>query len=338
MIYALLGFVIVLSVIIIILLFNLLKTKQNTNSTDIENKLLIMKGELSDTVRGNKDELEKTKDIISANTIETMKLIKDLNETIGKLTIEQRSATEISKDLKYFFDRPKLRGNYGEYILEEIVSKIIPSEMYKAQYNYRDGTIVDLALFYRETIIPIDSKFPTELFSKYMEENDEKVKDENYRKFSENVKNLSLSISQKYIKPDKGTSDFAIMFIPSDALYFECLRITDNPKRDELFENLLKNKVMLASPSTLFAFLSIIMMGMKQYKYYKHTKQIQEEAEKLKKHVENFLKQYEGTGEAILKVEAAYEVSRKHLDAVKSAADRITNVKSGNEVIENKEE
>jgi DNA recombination protein RmuC len=267
-----------------------------------------------------------------------MKIIKDLNETIGKLTIEQRSATEISKDLKYFFDRPKLRGNYGEYILEEIVSKIIPSEMYKAQYDYKDGSIVDLALFYRDIVIPIDSKFPTELFSRYMEENDEKAKDDIYKKFADNVKTLSLSISQKYIKPEKGTSDFAIMFIPSDALYFECLRITDNPKRDELFENLLKNKVMLASPSTLFAFLSIIMMGMKQYKYYKHSKQIQEEAEKLKKHVENFIKQYEGAGEAIQKAESAYEVSRKHLDTIKNTADRITKVRSESESAEIKEE
>jgi DNA anti-recombination protein RmuC len=128
------------------------------------------------------------------------------------------------------------------------------------------------------------------------------------------------------------------MFIPSDALYFECLRITDNPKRDELFENLLKNKVMLASPSTLFAFLSIIMMGMKQYKYYKHSKQIQEEAEKLKKHVENFIKQYEGAGEAIQKAESAYEVSRKHLDTIKNTADRITKVRSESESAEIKEE
>ena len=338
MLYILLFIIIILATIIIIMLFSILKSKNASGSYDIENKLLLMKDELTGTVRGNKDELEKTNNMISTNTIETMKMIKDLNETISKLTIEQRSATEISKDLKYFFDRPKLRGNYGEYILEEIVSKIVPSEMYKTQYDYKDGSIVDLALFYRDVIIPIDSKFPTELFSRYMEENEEKAKDEIYRKFADNVKALSFSISQKYIKPENGTADFAIMFIPSDALYFECLRITDNPKRDELFESMLKNKVMLASPSTLFAFLSIIMMGMKQYKYYKHSKQIQEEAEKLKKHVDNFLKQYESSGEAIQKAESAYEVSRKHLDTIKSCADRITRVKTENESSADKEE
>ncbi|MGE3063279.1 MAG: DNA recombination protein RmuC [bacterium] len=338
MLYLFLSMLSVLSVIIIIILLYLIKVRHTGVPSDIENKLLIMKGELTDTVRSNKDELEKTKDMISVNTLESMKMIRELNETIMKLTMEQKTATEISKDLKYFFDRPKLRGNYGEYILEELVSKIIPSEMFKTQYSFNDGSKVDLALFYRDLIIPIDSKFPTELFSRYMDEKDEKTKEESYKKFADNVKTTAASISAKYIKPENATSDFAIMFVPSDAVYFECLRASENPKKSELFESLLKSRVMLASPSTLFAFLSVIMTGMKQYKFYKHTKQIQEESEKLKKHVDNFIRQYEGAGKAIQTAEIAYEVSRKHLDSIKNSADRITKVQGGEESVEMKEE
>ncbi|MDD3803027.1 MAG: DNA recombination protein RmuC [bacterium] len=337
MVYLLLILLIILSAVIIALLAIILRFKNNPSGTDIENKLLLMKGELTETVRSNKDELEKTKDMISSNTIESMKMIRELNETIMKLTIEQRTATEVSKDLKYFFDRPKLRGNYGEFILEEFVSQIIPSEMYKTQYKFKDNSVVDMAIFYRDIIIPVDSKFPTELFTKYTEEKNEQAKDDLYRKFADNIKQTAASISTKYIKPENSTSDFAVMFVPSDALYFECLNITGNPKRAELFESLMKSRVMLASPSTLFAFLSIVMMGMKQYKFYKHSKQIQEESEKLKKHVDNFIKQYESIGESIQKSKNAYETSLRHLDFIKSSADRITKVRGDGENAEEKE-
>lgn len=338
MIYILLFIIALMSASLIIVIIFALKDKSRGNPAELENKLLQMKGEISESMKGSRDDLERTKDMISANTIESMKMIRDLNETISKLTMEQKTATEISKDLKYFFDRPKLRGNYGEYILEELVSKIVPKEMYATQYQFDDNTKVDLVLFYREMVIPIDSKFPTELFSRYMEEKDEKLKAEHYRRFSEEIKKIAASISSKYIKPGSLTSDFAIMFVPSDAIYFECLSATQNPQRDSLFDSLMKSRVVLASPSTLFAFLSVVMTGMKQYRFYKHSKQIREESEKLKKHVENFMKQYESAGEAIQKAESAYETSRKHLESVRSAADRITRVQGADAENEKKEE
>lgn len=331
----------ILSTVIILLLFTIIYILLNINKgvktpsgIEIENKILLMRAELSDLLKGNRDDIDRTKDIISTNTIETMKLIKDLNQTINSLTVEQKSAVELSKDLKYFFDRPKLRGNFGEYILEDLVSSFIPKGMYKAQYKMTTGVIIDLAVFYRDFLIPVDSKFPVEDYSKYINETDEKIRSGLFTAFIDKVKSIGKDISSKYIQPENGTSDFAIMFIPSDAIYFECIQSSNSDnKKNDIFEYMSKIKVMLAGPSTLNAFLMVIMMGMKQYQFVKNTKEIQENADKLKKAVENFMSKYEDTGKFIEKLEESYRISQTHINTVVKVSDKITQIRIGEEEV-----
>lgn len=280
----------------------------------------------------NIEKLERTKDLISTNTVETYKIINSLNDALIELKNEQKFANEISKDLKYFFDRPKLRGGYGEVILTELVSEILPTYMYQEQYTFSDKTKVDLVIKYKELLIPIDSKFPVEEYKKYYDEKDENIKKEYFKRFIRQLKEIGDSISSKYIKQDENTTDFAIMFIPSDSIYIEAIQqsLPDGEKND-LFETLLKKKVLLAGPSTFFAFLNVILAGLKQYKFLEISKDIIKNVEKLNKNLEEYSSSIGNFEKRLKELNNAFEILQKNYKKTEKSFKSILDLKNDDE-------
>ncbi|MCL5795795.1 MAG: DNA recombination protein RmuC, partial [Patescibacteria group bacterium] len=150
-------------------------------------------------------------------------------------------------------------GNLGEQGLKDLLSQILPKELYKVQYRFKSGEIVDFAIIIDAGIVPIDAKFPLENFNKLISSKEEKEKIEFYRAFKNDFKKHVAKIAKKYILQDEGTTDFAFMYIPSESIFFEVL---NNEKLRELYDYAIELKVILASPSTFFYYLRTIMLGL----------------------------------------------------------------------------
>lgn len=167
------------------------------------------------------------------------------------------------KDLQSFLASPKLRGGLGEQVLKTLLEESLPKQSFNLQYSFRSGVKVDAAIKTASGIIPIDSKFSLENFKRMCE-------DRSFEKdFQRDVKDRIDEISKKYILPDEGTVDFALMYVPSEAVYYEIVN-------SNLMDYAYKQRVMPVSPSTFYAFLRSVLLSFEGQKITAEIKTIQQ--------------------------------------------------------------
>jgi len=178
-------------------------------------------------------------------------LMLQIKEDAGKFA--ELSAS--MKNLQDYLKSPKLRGNIGEQVLKDLISQMFPKNSFFLQYSFRNGERVDAAIKTDAGILPIDSKFPGENFQKMMMAENEKEREEARKEFVRDVKKHISDISKKYILPEEGTMDFALMYIPSEPIYYEVVNDLN------LTEYARKERVYPVSPNTLYANLQIILLS-----------------------------------------------------------------------------
>lgn len=219
---------------------------------------------------------------------------KTLNERLDNaarvIAAVQKNIGEMSeigrgmKDLQEFLRSPKLRGNIGEQVLKELLGQMLPKQSFHLQYTFKSGATVDAAVKTANGIIPIDSKFPMENFRRMNAAKDEKEKDIIKKEFVNDVRKHLRDISAKYILTEEGTIDYALMYIPSEAVYYE---VVNDP---ELFEYAGSKRVLPVSPVTFYAYLQAILMSFEGQKIEARAKQILASIKAIQK-------DYEKTGE-----------------------------------------
>ena len=173
------------------------------------------------------------------------------------------------QSLENILKNPKQRGILGEYYLETVLKNVLPPGSYQMQYEFPDKTIVDAVVFVKDKIIPIDSKFSLENYNKMVEERDATEKKRLEIIFVNDLKNR-ITETAKYIQPTKGTTDFAFMFIPHEAIYYDLLT-NKVGSLEENAENLIqraagKYKVIITSPTSFLAYLQTVLQGLKALK------------------------------------------------------------------------
>ncbi len=212
-------------------------------------------------------------------------VISQVQRNIGEMSEIGRSM----KDLQEFLQSPKLRGNIGEQVLKELLGQSLPKNSFNLQYEFKSGVKVDAAIKTSGGIIPIDSKFPMENFRKMM-------KDKVYAKdFERDVRKHIDDIAKKYILTDEGTIDYALMYIPSESVYYE---IANN---QDLFEYSNKMRVLPVSPTTFYAYMRAILMSFEGQKIEQKAKEILSALRAVKKDYE--------------KVEGELGILQKHLNS-----------------------
>jgi len=205
-----------------------------------------------------------------------------------------------------FFRSPKLRGNIGEQVLENLLSDNLSKEHFKLQYRFKDGQIVDAIIKVKNQIIPIDAKFPLDNYSKLARAVTEKEREAAEKMFSTDVKREIEKISKNYILPQEGTVDFAVMYIPSETIYYEILR-----SESDLFANARNKKVLIVSPNTFLGFLRSVMLGMK--------------GEQLKEEYQQILEILRAVSQDTEKLGQTLAVVTKHINDAKNSVDRLNN-------------
>lgn len=270
---------------------------------------------------GARTEVERSKDVISGHAVETLKTIKDMGETIGRIVEQQKEAHALGNSLKHLLQMPKLRGNYGEEILEEMLERVVP-KLWERQYSVAGGERVDAVVKYKDVVIPIDAKFPREIYEKYLSAEGPEEKKRTWRLYEDGLKIQINSISQKYIKPHEGTSDFALMFIPSESIYYETIA-EKNHLGDPcvIYEFARKHKVIPVSPHTFYAFLQVVMLGVRNLSIIKSAKKLQEALIKIERNFNRFYSKYEDVGASIEKAQTAFKTGDAHIKRFKDTID-----------------
>jgi len=222
---------------------------------------------------------------------QSVKIITDVTEKLTKLDETNKQVVGVAEQLQGLenvLKNPKHRGVLGEYYLENVLKNVLPPSTYEMQYKFSDGDIVDAAIFVKDKIIPIDSKFSLENYNRVVEEKDEERREQLEKMFKQDLKNR-IDETSKYIKPKENTMDFAFMFIPAEGIYYDLLinkvgAIKVNAQ--DLIEYAFKEKhVIIVSPTSFFAYLQTVMQGLRALQIEESAKEIRKQVEQLGKHL-----------------------------------------------------
>lgn len=241
--------------------------------------------------------------------VETMNQRLDgAKEYIAKLATELVRMQAIGKnveELRGIFMNSKLRGNFGEGLLEDMLADNFPRDHYETQYAFKNGTIVDAIVRTKDGIIPIDSKFPFDNFRRTLTAETDEQREMERREYQKAVRGHIKDISKKYILQDEGTTSFALMYVPSEAAFYEIISSTDQATGDLARQS----RVIMVSPNTMSYFLQILSLGLKRAR-------IEENAQKVYELLMGFHQETMKLGEPL-------SVLAKHLNNAKGAMETV---------------
>ncbi len=223
--------------------------------------------------------LKEVTDHMFSSSNNTSKIFAEVKEKLGALTQQTNRILEVGKDIATLQDIlkvPKLRGSFGELLLGDLLAQILPPKFYVLQYRFRNNVQVDAIIKLAEgNLVPVDSKFPLSSFKLIMDAKSEEDKIKAKKKFIADVKKHVDDIASRYILPDEGTLDFALMYIPAENVYYETI-IKDEALGEEesIFNYSLKKRVIPVSPNSFYAYLQTILLGLKRMEIAESAKMI----------------------------------------------------------------
>jgi DNA recombination protein RmuC len=336
--------VIVLGVVVAV--FLLLRKKESNSSEGtmlLQNQFNEMSRNLNELTRVLDHKIgESSKvmhDSLHKQFGESQKLIREITEELTHVKDTGRRVEGFAEQLQSLQDilkNPKQRGILGEYYLETLLKNVLPSGSFQMQYPFADGTIVDAVVFVKEKIIPIDSKFSLENYNRLVEEKDPNEKERLEKLFRQDLKNR-IDETSKYVKPSEDTMDFAFMFIPHEAIYYDLLvsqvGATKVNTRD-LIEYAFKDRhVIIVSPTSFLAYLQTVLQGLKALQIEESAKHIRENVENLQKHLKSYEDYHQKLGNALGTAVNQYNLSGKEFKKVDKDMLKITGETLMDEVI-----
>ncbi|MBP8618126.1 MAG: DNA recombination protein RmuC [Candidatus Pacebacteria bacterium] len=280
----------------------LLWSRKNIQNKTAEGQaLLLLQNQLQDVIRQIQDfgkivdeKLGESTRLFQNQFGQSTQIVKEVTEKLTKLDETNKQVINFADQLRKLEDtltNPKQRGVLGEYYLETVLKNVLPPGSYQTQYQFKDGSLVDAAIFVRDKIIPIDSKFSLENYNRIIESSDESEKKKLEEMFRNDLKNR-IDETSKYIKPEEGTMDFAFMFIPSEAIYYDLLinkigTLKSNTR--SLIEYAMgEKKVIIVSPTSFLAYLQTVLQGLKALEIEESAKEIQKRVEELGRHLMSY--------------------------------------------------
>lgn len=269
--------------------------KRKENRDGVQDVVLeALKKEL-EGIRGEfKGSLEKNLEFIQRQTGQSHRIISEVTEKLTKIDETNKQVVgfaEQLQSLENILKNPKQRGILGEYFLETLLKNVLPPNSYQMQYKFKDGEIVDAAIFVKDKIIPVDSKFSLENYNKILKEKDESQR-EKYEKIFKDDLRKRIDETAKYIRPTEKTMDFAFMFIPSEGIYYDLLisqvgMVKINTR--DLIEYAFRDKhVIIVSPTSFFAYLQTVLQGLRALQIEESAKGIRKNVEQLQKHLVSY--------------------------------------------------
>ena len=261
---------------------------------DLTSELKEVRKEMMEAREKSMESMQKQLEESGKIAREATSHIKDITSQLEKIHADHQHVKDVKSQLGKLTDvlaNPKQRGILGEYFLETLLKNVFQPSQYKLQYKFKDGEVVDAAIFIKEKIIPIDSKFSLENYNRILEEKDSDKRKKLEKILREDLKKR-IEETAKYIRPTEGTMDFAFMFIPSEGIYYDLLinRVgAVKISTYDLIEYAFKEKhVIIVSPTSFYAYLQTVLQGLRALQIEESAKEIQKRVEILRKHMLNY--------------------------------------------------
>ena len=292
--------------------------------------------DMSRNVDGKLNESHRQmQDTVRHQTNESFKLLKDVTERLVKLDETNKQVVSFTDQLQSLQDilkNPTQRGVLGEYYLETLLKNVMPPGSYEMQYKFKDGEIVDAIVRVKDKLIPVDSKFSLENYNRLIEEKNEQEKIRLEKLFVSDLK-MRITETSKYIRPSEGTMEFAFMFIPHEAIYYDLLinkigAVTEDT--DNLIQRAAnKYKVIIVSPTSFLAYLQTVLQGLKSMQIEETAKDIIQRVGELGTHLKRYEEYHNKLGNNLATVVNQYMGASKELKKVDKDIMRITGTAAG---------
>lgn len=328
------GVIIFLLILIIIGLVLLLRKK-----SDKPESLLMLQQQITNLSQVLDSKLSESSKAIQEQFGQSAKIVKDVTERLTKLDETNRQVVGFADQLKNLQDilkNPKQRGILGEYYLEELLKNVFSPNQYQLQYRFKDGETVDAVIFVgKDKIIPIDSKFSLENYNKIIQEKNLQTREDLERLFRQDLKNR-IDETAKYIRPNEKTLEFAFMFIPAEAIYYDLLvnrigAIKSNTR--DLVDYAIREKhVHIVSPTSFYAYLQTILQGLRAMQIEKSAKEIRKRVEMLSRHISNYEEYLKKLGNNLGTTVSTYNSTYKAFGRIDKDVMKITEGESNVEV------
>ena len=311
------GFLILLVVGLVGAIFLLAKRKPEKQPE----ALIMLQQQLNHISQVLDNKLSESTRAIQTQFGQSTKLIQNVTEKLTRLDETNKQVVSFADQLQNLQDilkNPKQRGILGEYYLETVLKNVLPPGTYQMQYSFKDGTIVDAVVFIDKRIVPIDSKFSLENYNRIIEAADLEEKKRYESAFITDLKNR-IEETAKYVKPEENTMDFAFMFIPSEAVYYDLLinkvgAVTD--ETNSLIYYAGKKKVIVVSPTSFLAYLLTVLQGLRNQKISEQAKEIIKEVERLSRHLWTYGEYMKKLGNHLGTTVSAYNKASKEITKV----------------------
>ena len=285
------------------------------------------------------NKLSESNKVIQAQFGQSAKIIREVTEKLTKLDETNKQVVGFAQQLQSLEDilkNPKQRGILGEYYLEELLKNVFPPSQYQLQYEFKDGQKVDAVIFLRgNKLIPIDSKFSLENYNRILKEKDPQRREELEKTFKQDLKNR-IDETAKYIRPQEGTLDFALMFIPAEAVYYDLLvnkiGAVKSNTRDLIDYAVREKHVHIVSPTSFYAYLQTILQGLRAMQIEESAKEIKERVEMLGRHLAAYQEYMQKLGVHLAETVGSYNKAYKEFGKVDKDVVKITKGKPKAEI------
>lgn len=265
---------------------------------------------------------------------ESTKIVREVTERLTKLDETNRQVVSFADQLQKLQDtlnNPKQRGVLGEYYLESVLKNVLPPKHYKLQYKFKDGEIVDAAIFLQDKIIPVDAKFSLENYNRLAESSNESDRERIEKVFKQDLKNR-IDETSKYIRPAENTMDFAFMFIPAEGIYYDLLvnkvGAAGVSSRDLIDYAFKEKHVIIVSPTSFFAYLQTVLQGLRAMQIEESAKEIRKNIEVLAKHLISYDGYMQKLGASMGTTVNQYNLAYKEFKKIDKDVVKIVEVES----------
>jgi DNA recombination protein RmuC len=286
----------------------------NNNTQQVNQQIAQLTTQINQQLLGITQQMQDTTGQIGQRLDTAAKVIRDVSQNLGELGKASERIFDVGKDiskLQEILRAPKLRGVWGELFLGELLGQIIPKEYFELQHRFKNGEIVDAVVFLGPRQVPIDAKFPLENFRKMLDCGTDEERKTIRKQFVRDVKKHIDDVARKYILPDEGTFDFALLYIPAENVYYETIVKDENG--ESIAPYALPKHVIPVSPNSLFAYLQAIVLGLRGLEIEKSAQEILNNLQRLSIDFNKFKEDFDTVGKHILNARNKYEEAEKRL-------------------------
>ena len=296
----------------------------------VRDEMRLMSERLATEASGLSRRIEGIDTRMSQSQVSNADLARGIFDTLGDVRRATTSVAEQAREftsLQDLLKAPKARGGLGEAMLEELLRQVLPPQAFSMQHRFTSGATVDAVVRAGGRVVCVDSKFPLSNYRRMCAATEEGERAEAERAFAADVDRHIKDISIRYVVPDEGTFDFAVMYVPAEGVYAEVLRLAH--RKRPLFESALESRVVPMSPLTLFGYLQTVLFGLKCLRIEQSAEAILGHCGRLGQDLTRFATEYETLGKHLGNARAKYEEGQRRLDRFRDKLDSVVDLGAG---------